>query len=427
MISFLLWAALLLFLLFSLIFVIKSKLLKKRALRKVAAMNTQASGKWTTDFLESKRKHTDELADRTVEIIMEKKEEALTNHLFQMITKDENHLPADAPSELKEYFQQTAVLPEWADRDLIDLGQQVYIRHGIWISLLLSNKSLPECYACAKGAEVLHRTARLDEQNGSMEAFSRRIAETALFVVFAMSPGGLAPRGKGLVATQKVRLIHGVIRYFLRKQNWEPALYDEPINQEDMAGTLMSFSALILQGLEQLGITLEPVEKEAYVHCWRVVGHIIGLHDDIIPQNAADALKLGNSILGNQISASRQGSELMKALLDFQNKNSVSKGKPDTNIAMLRLMMGQKMSDLLGVPEIDQSNIDKVGRTIKRIARIMEVLDHSLVFAMLLQVFTRYASLYMIKHMTKSKIINFYIPKSLKKDWGVSKPKTMAL
>jgi hypothetical protein len=427
MIHILLWSALILFILFSLIFVVKSKLLKKRALQKVAAMNTKASDKWTVDFLENKRSFTDDFADRTVETIMEKKEETLINHLFQMITKDDNHLSADAPVEIKAYFQKTAVLPDWADRDLIDLGQQIYIRHGIWISLLLSNKSLPECYACAKGAEVLHRTARLDEQQGSMETFSRRIAETAQFVVFAMSPGGLSPNGRGLVAAQKVRLIHAVIRYYLRKQNWNSAQYDEPINQEDMAGTLMSFSALILQGLEQIGITLEPVEKEAYIHCWRVVGHIIGLHDDMIPANSADALELGNSILNNQIGASQQGSDLMKALLEFQNKKSAAMMKSDTNIAMMRLMMGQKISDLLGVPVIEQSNIDKVGRKIKRIARVMEIVDHSLVFAMLLQVFTKYASLLMIKHMTKSRIINFYIPKSLKKDWGVQQPKTNIL
>ncbi len=417
-------SALFLFILFSLIFVVKSKLLKKRALRKVAAMNTQARKSWAVDFLESKRKFTDPLADSTVATIMEKKEEALINHLFEMITRDNNHLSVDAPVEIKEYFQKTAVLPDWADQDLIALGQQVYIRHGIWISLLLSNKSLPECYACAKGAEVLHRTARLNEQHGSMETFSRRIAETAQFVVFAMSPGGLSPNGRGLVAAQKVRLIHGVLRYFLRNQNWDSAQYGEPINQEDMAGTLMSFSALILQGLEQAGIELEPVEKEAYIHCWRVIGHVLGLQDDIIPENAADALLLGNSILNHQIAASEQGSALMKALLEFQDKNSKGVTTSQTNIAMVRLMMGGEISDLLNVPKIEQNIIDKLQVKIKRITRIMEILDHSLVFAMVLQAFTKYMSLFMIKHMTKSKIINFYIPKSLKKDWGESQPET---
>ena len=169
--------------------------------------------------------------------------------------------------------------------------------------------------------------------------------------------------------------------------------------------------------MEQLGIVLEPVEKEAYIHCWRVVGHVIGLHDDIIPANSADALKLGYSILDHQIAHSDQGSALMRALLDFQNRNAKAIMSSDSNIAMIRMMMGSKISDLMDVPKIEQSKIDKLNLKIKRIANVMEKIDHSLVLAMLLQFFTKHMSLYMISHMTKSKIINFYIPRSLRSDW----------
>lgn len=85
--------------------------------------------------------------------------------------KNKYKLSDDVPIELRNYFTDTAKLPDWADKDLINLGQQIYIRHGIWISLLLSYKSLPECYACAKGAEVLHMTARLNERHGSKDTF----------------------------------------------------------------------------------------------------------------------------------------------------------------------------------------------------------------------------------------------------------------
>jgi hypothetical protein len=423
MIPILLLAFLIIFLLFSLVFIVRSKLLKKRALRKVDAMDTKATDKWTAGFLEEKRKQSDELADNTVAMIMLKKDKGMINQLFAHIINDSDHLPGNAPEELQEYFAKSAVLPEWADPDLIDLGQQIYIRHGIWISLLLSYKSLPECYACAKGAEVLHRTARLNEENGSMETYSRRIAETAQFVVFAMSPGGLSPKGKGFVAAQKVRLIHAVIRYYLRQQGWDSNRWDEPINQEDMAGTLMSFSALILLGLEQLGIELEPVEKEAYIHCWRIIGRLTGLHDDMIPENAADAIKLGISILDHQIARSEQGSELMQALLEFQNKKSGKLMSPQGNIAMMRLMMGNKISDLLDVPKTEQGRIDRLGRRIKRITRVMEIIDHSLVFAMILQFFNKIIARLMINKMTKSRIINFYLPRSLKKDWSDSPSK----
>lgn len=415
------YSLLALFIIVSIIFVIWYKGLKRKAMKKVAKMNTAPSNKWTLEFLENKRKYTDSVADHVVDIIMQKNEKNYVNHLFGMIVNDDDQLPEDSPKELKQYFKETSQLPEWADPDLIAMGQQIYIRHGVWISLLLSYKSLPECYACAKGAEVLFHTARLNEHHGSMDAYSRRIAETAQFVLYAMSPGGLSSGGRGIKAAQKVRLIHGVIRYYLRQQNWDTAKFDEPINQEDMAGTLMSFSALILEGLTTINVNLEEVEKEAYMHCWRVVGHIMGLHDDLIPENAADALKLGHAILDHQQRESEHGKLLMDALLLFQKEISSPFMGEQTNIKMMRLMMGDHISDLLGVPASDKSGIEKLGKRISRITRIAEFLDHSLVLAMMVQFISKILLQFMIKHMTKSKIINFYIPKSLTLDWGVSK------
>lgn len=412
------WILLSLFLLFALLYVFWYRNLKARAQKKVATMNVVASSRWTVPFLEEKRNHTDPLADEVVAAIMKKNELAQVNQLFQLFVDDNDRLPDSAPQEIKDYFKDTAKLPSWADPDLIALGQQVYIRHGVWISLLLSYKSLPECYACAKGAEVLYHTARLNERHGSLNAYSRRIAETAQFVFYSMQPGGLTSEGSGLRAAQKVRLIHAIIRYYLKQKNWDAATYNEPINQQDMAGTLMSFSALVLEGMNQLGIVLEPVEQEAYVHCWRVIGHVVGLQSDLIPENAADALKLGHAILDNQIAESEHSKSLMKALLDFQNKNSKPMFNEQGNIAMMRLMMGDKISDMLAVPPIENKHVQKVANKIRRIARIMEVFDKSLVFAMVIQFISKLGLQWMITRMTPTRIINFYLPKSLTQDWS---------
>ncbi|REG86354.1 oxygenase MpaB family protein [Algoriphagus antarcticus] len=408
---------LILFIGFSISFIIKNKRIKKRALEKLKQLNTTETTDWNEAKLSSKRHMMDPLADKTVAAIMAKKEVNTINHLFEAIVLDKNKLPDNAPVELMEYFEQSAVLPAWADQDLIDMGQQIYLRHGIWIGILLAYKSLPECYACANGAEVLHKTARLNEKHGSLEAFSRRIAETAQFVVFAMSPDGLNPKGKGLRATQKVRLIHAVIRYYLKQHNWDAEKYGEPINQEDLAGTLMSFSALILEGLQIIGIEFEPVELEAYIHCWRVIGHIAGLDDDMIPKNAADALKLGHSILDKEIAPSEGARELTKALRDFQNKKSKPILGEDSNTALLRLMMGNEVSDLLDVPPISAEKISKMKKKMTFIANIGEVLDKSLVFSMVLQFITKFGLLLMLRRMSNSSIINFYLPKSLTQDW----------
>jgi len=411
-----------LFFIISIIFIIRYKILKVRVIRKISSIDQNEAQEWSDDFLQTKRMMADPVADRLVKDIMASGESDKVNHLFNVITKNKYHLSEDVPAEIKNYFDDTEKLPEWADKDLIDLGQQIYIRHGIWISLLLSYKSLPECYACAKGAEVLHMTARLNEKKGSTNTFSRRIAETAQFVLFTMEPGGLSSDGRGVEVAQKLRLIHAVIRYYIHKNNWDTEKFEMPINQEDMAGTLMSFSSLIFEGLSVLGIELEPYEKEAYMHCWRVIGHLVGLDDDLIPKNSADAVKLGNRILEHQMEKSLQGTELMKALLDYQNTTN-KMSDPVNNISTFRFMMGHKLSDMLDIPQVDQAKIDKLAAKYRRITKIMELLDRSLIFAMLIQVVSRLGINVVIKKMTKANIINFYLPKSLTQDWNFKRTK----
>lgn len=407
-----------LFLIVSISFIIRYNGLKRKAFQKISLMIKDPSNKWTPDFLTSKRAHTDPLADRVVDIIMKKGEMTGVNHLFSRIVTDHASIPEDFPVELKEYFQQTSQLPDWADPTLLALGQEFYIRNGIWISLLLSYKSLPECYACAKGAEVLFHTGRLNEHHGDLNTYSRRIAETAQYVLYVMSPGGLSATGRGLRAVQKVRLIHAVIRHYLKKKNWDNSKFDEPINQEDMAGTLMSFSALILEGLAQLNVKVDEAEKEAYVHCWRVIGHMMGLNDDIIPSNSADALKLGHTILDQQAAESEHGKFLMDALLVFQHKLMSPMMSEQTNIDMMRFMMGKKISDMLGVPSAEEVNIQRLAKRIRRIVAVAEFIDRTVIFAGVVQIFHKALLQLMIRHMSKSKIINFYLPKSLTMDWG---------
>lgn len=392
--------------------------IKRSAARKALPVEQAPLHQWTTDFLQRKRHRTDPVADDVVRQIIDRGQKDQVTRLFSIIVNDDGSLPADLPAEVRDYFEKTAHLPDWADKDLIALGQQIYIRHGILISLLLSFKSLPECYACAKGAMVLFHTARLNEQNGSMDAYSRRIAETAQFVVYAMSPGGLSANGRGIRAAQKVRLIHGVIRYYLRQQNWDAAQFDEPINQEDMAGTLMAFSALVLEGLQRLNVRLTDLEKEAYMHCWRVIGHIMGLDDDLLPNNATDALALGHAVMNHQVVSSEQGKSLMAALLDFLHKLAPPFITAETNIDMMRFTMGNDIADKLGVPPTSPQDVEKLAKKVRFVAEVGEVLDHTLLLAMLIQGVSKLVLQAQLNYMDKNQSLDFYLPESLTKDWG---------
>ncbi|MBK8044673.1 MAG: DUF2236 domain-containing protein [Haliscomenobacter sp.] len=86
--------------------------------------------------------------------------------------------------------------------------------------------------------------------------------ETAQFVIDVLSPGGLSPAGKGVRSAQKVRLIHASIRHFLKQRGWDTEDLGEPLNQEDKAGTLMAFSALLLDGFKMMQIGLTPGSRK---------------------------------------------------------------------------------------------------------------------------------------------------------------------
>ena len=132
--------------------------------------------------LNAKRQKTDPLADEIIKNIFVSTDPAIINSFYHSIQRTSQLLPENLPEEVKSYFELGETLPDWADPVLLQHAEQFYIEHGGIIALILCAKSLPECYACANGVQVLYRTGRLSEHNGSLDAFTRRVAETELWV-----------------------------------------------------------------------------------------------------------------------------------------------------------------------------------------------------------------------------------------------------
>src|SRR5436305_14119228 len=127
--------------------------------------------------------------------------------------------------------------------------------------LILHGYSLPFDYLGKKRVQVLAHTTRL------MSNPNRRITQVAQFMVDVLQPGGLTTgQGRGRRSIQKVRLMHAAVRRLAQMSpEWNTA-WDLPINQEDLAGTLMSFSWVVMDGLEKLGVSLSKTDREAYLH-----------------------------------------------------------------------------------------------------------------------------------------------------------------
>jgi hypothetical protein len=178
-------------------------------------------------------------------------------------------------------------LPDWADATQIQAGENLFWRYGPKQILILNCYALPWDYFGQKGVHVLTLTTRL------LSNPTRRITEVSQFLVDVMQPGGLTtPGGRGRRSIQKVRLMHAAVRKLAAESpDWNPA-WDLPINQEDLAGTLMSFPWIVLDGLEKLGAALTSDEREAYLHCWKVIGHLLGIRNELLPKNFDSARDL---------------------------------------------------------------------------------------------------------------------------------------
>jgi hypothetical protein len=177
--------------------------------------------------------------------------------------------------------------------------------------------------------------------------------ETSQFVVDVLDDGGLGPQGHGMRSAQKIRLLHATMRYHVgRQDDWNGA-WGLPVNQEDLAGTLMSFSVLIPRGLARLGVELPREDRDAFFHVWRVVGHVLGVDNRINPATFDDGAELFDTILRRQQRSSEAGVTLTKAITDFIREVLPGPAFAGAGPTLIRHLIGDPAADLVKVPAAD--------------------------------------------------------------------------
>lgn len=390
----------------------------------------------TEEALDALRKVTDPIADSTIQRIITSGDKKKVNEVMMLLFKNASFekgmfdsLGNDLASILDDYIESTRRLPEWADPEKIKAGEKLFSLYGPEIFMLLNVSSLPLCYTCAKGAQVLYDTGRLLVHNNDIDPLARRLMETAQMVVNVLAEGGLAANGKGVVTLQKVRLIHASIRYYLKHKNQEPfdtATYGEPINQEDLAGTLMSFGPVILSGLKRLNVDLSETEQNNYMHCWKVVGHLMGIEETLLPNTYNEGFELATKILKHQSAESEAGKALTDSCVQFMNYltpgNSLNEVPAYFIDYFLQDFSASSQKDLSACIGISARS-DRKDRLILGIAKFIigklsHLEEHKFV-QKISSYFNRKLLEGIIHHFNDGKNVQFFIPPSLKKDWGL--------
>lgn len=130
-----------------------------------------------------------------------------------------------------------------------------------------------------------------------------------------------------------------------------------PLNQEDLLGTLFTFSLVGLQVLDRGGVRLSLDDQEAYVHAWSVIGHGMGIRDDLLPLDRHDAQEVFRRIQRRAYATSPSGVELTSAAIDVMQdllRLRLLRGVPAAGI---REYLGDEIADLLAVPRARLSRL----------------------------------------------------------------------
>lgn len=291
----------------------------------------------------------DPLADEPVAAVLDRGGVAAVNDIMHNLIRVEQPVPADLPAELRDYLTSTLPLPDWADPDKIRRGQRLFETWGLYVSVCLFCCSLPSAYAAADGVQVLHQTMRLDTDA------RRRVMETGQFLIDVLSVGSLEKDGTGRRTIQRVRLMHAAVRHLIEaRRRRDPAMWNPqwgmPINQEDLAGTMLSFSDIVAGPLPKLGVHVPPADAEAYLHLWSVIAHLMGLRDEMRVHDLTDAGDLVEAIKRRHFRASPAGREMTAALLALLDELTPTHEFDATIPPLVRYLVGNGTADLLDVP-----------------------------------------------------------------------------
>ncbi|MFT5469113.1 MAG: hypothetical protein ACI8UO_004228 [Verrucomicrobiales bacterium] len=304
-----------------------------------------ATTKWSDDqFLDSLRLLGDAQADACVEaLICDSENEGKDFHLlFKGLNSNSAVVPEGIPDVLRRFFEDTAGHPvvdgQPADLERLERGGSVLLRNAFLSALALVAKSLNEGYAAPNLAVILSISKNLERNPYD------RLLGVLQMVINVCNSTAFGGSGNALITAQKLRLLHAGVRLVVREPEGRlpgfpedypkdlgkyEELYQVPVNLEDMLGTIMGFSLLVVDGMQNLGARLSDSEAEDFYYVWRTFGQAMGIHppgkaesSEFIPTSLAEAREFYTSYSRRHyrpVEENPEGVALAQSNLDLMN------------------------------------------------------------------------------------------------------------
>lgn len=292
--------------------------------------------KYSHERLQAWRQVQDPFADACTSQMQFRKPSGLLDEVEQR-ARDEGGV-------FQEFLDECYRLPDWVDFDMMEAGRRFCRRNGALQGLILMCSSLVEGYAHNKPTQVLVSTGRLQKD------VSRRIYETGQMLHNMVGPDGLHPGGIGHRTLMEVRLLHSAVRQFLKNSpRFDVAKYDQPINQQDMAGTILEFDFMVVRGMKRLGLYVSRRDHESLHFMWRYAGFVLGVHEDLLTTTIEEQEIMALQMTSHLYSPTVDSEALAKALLRDMAQQPPFRLTYDQLLAFSRFLVGDKVASDLNI------------------------------------------------------------------------------
>ena len=229
----------------------------------------------------------DPLMDDVVEKMIEGAGVGALRPLFEQALEHGIDSVPDAPDFLRSFFEVIENTPDWVDADRLEVAAQTMNGGGCDGLYIARDVALVGGYAFSGFNQTLLRTGALEKGSNT------RFAETSQWALDVIADGGLRKHGVGYRSTLRVRFIHSLVRrHVAAMDDWDSTQWGLPINQTDMAATIVGSLIAPMVGGLGMGLINTPSEYRAVAHLTRYVGWLMGVADEFLPADFRDGIRI---------------------------------------------------------------------------------------------------------------------------------------
>lgn len=292
--------------------------------------------KYSPDFLDRMRHVCDPLADAAVASLPRQRPSAMLEEVERRA--------ASEGGAFQRFLDVTHQVPAWIDWDAVEQARRVQLAFSTVRGIALLTSSLIEGYSLSNATHVLIATGRLHQD------VTRRIYETGQMSHNMSVKDGMRPGGVGHRIVLEVRLLHAMVRKHLKQRGWNTARYGEPINQEDMAFTIIEFDYLALRGMERMGVTLSDSDRRAVHHFWRYAAWLHGVDTGMLTNCPAEEQVQYQQIRAHQYAPNDEGRLLALTVIRSLAHRPPFYLKDALLFEIARVCLGNALADCYELP-----------------------------------------------------------------------------